>query len=101
MRTLPFLLLALLFHPASAQYDKLAYRHNYAFIADSSALVPLQGTYRVEYLAQHRACSRVKVSSNSAFHLQNTPDPFGSCPFFMQGVATPFGSCSCLVQVPE
>lgn len=54
MRTIISLLLAILYHASSAQHEKLIYRNNYAFIADSSALIPLQGGYSVEYLARGR-----------------------------------------------
>lgn len=36
----------------SAQYDQFSHRYNYAFIEDSTTLIPLQGNYTVEYLAR-------------------------------------------------
>ncbi|HOY28367.1 MAG TPA: hypothetical protein PLR96_05290 [Flavobacteriales bacterium] len=37
---------------AGAQFDRLSFRHNYAFIEDGPGLVPLKGTYRVEYIGR-------------------------------------------------
>ncbi|MEO8591464.1 MAG: hypothetical protein ABI432_18935 [Flavobacteriales bacterium] len=52
MRILFLVLVGALACHAGAQYDRFSFRYNYAFIEDSSALLPLQGTYRVEYLAR-------------------------------------------------
>lgn len=52
MRPLLSILLAIGFLHGAAQYDRFSFRHNYAFIEDSSTLMPLKGTYRVEYIGR-------------------------------------------------
>ncbi|MFZ1692468.1 MAG: hypothetical protein WAT74_04635 [Flavobacteriales bacterium] len=52
MRTLSTLLIAFVHLHGAAQFDKFSFRHNYAFIEDGPALVPLKGTYRVEYIGR-------------------------------------------------
>ncbi|QQR87312.1 MAG: hypothetical protein IPJ76_03565 [Flavobacteriales bacterium] len=37
---------------AGAQYDRLSFRYNYAFVEDGPTLTPLKGTYRVEYIGR-------------------------------------------------
>lgn len=45
--------LSLLLHAhVSAQPGVIDHRHNYAFVADSAILMPLRGSYSVEYLAR-------------------------------------------------
>ncbi|HQV52561.1 MAG: hypothetical protein IPF95_17605 [Flavobacteriales bacterium] len=48
------IIMSLFFLPDSAcgQSDLCSYRYNYAFIEDSKDLIPLQGSYTVEYLAR-------------------------------------------------
>ena len=57
MRALPLLVHGLFASVAVAQYDEFSGRFNYAFIEDSSALVPLKGAYQVEYLGRGRLWS--------------------------------------------
>lgn len=52
MRLLALVALYFLTDRVSGQYDQFSYHYNYAFVEDSTALVPLSGTYSVEYLAR-------------------------------------------------
>lgn len=52
MRALSLLVTGLLAASAVAHIDEFTGRFNYAFIEDSAVLVPLQGTYHVEYLGR-------------------------------------------------
>ncbi|HRH69859.1 MAG TPA: hypothetical protein PLB89_10170 [Flavobacteriales bacterium] len=52
MRALSVLLILFVHLHCAAQYDKLSFRHNYAFIEDGHTLTPLKGSYRVEYIGR-------------------------------------------------
>jgi hypothetical protein len=59
MRHLLFMHLVACAVHASAQYDQFSHRYNYAFVEDSSALVPLRGSYLVDLIARGQHWSYV------------------------------------------
>ena len=52
MRLLALVALFLLTDGATGQIDRFTSRYNYAFLEDSTALIPLKGMYTVEYLTR-------------------------------------------------
>lgn len=51
-----------------AQFNEFTGRYNYAFIEDSSSLVPLQGNYTIEYLARGQLWSYMDPRTPVNYH---------------------------------